>query len=191
MAELPKRRFLLRPWLRALHRDIGYTIVGLTLVYAASGLAVNHIGQWDPNFDNIDATHELGPLPGGDDEVAARVARELGIAEKPREVYRAAEDQLDVLFAHRTLHVDPRTGHISDEGQKPRLFLRVANWLHLNRGKKAWTYAADAYAVLLGFLAISGLFMIKGRKGLWHRGLIFLLIGIAVPVAYVTLSGGP
>ncbi len=32
-----------RPTLRALHRDIGYLAVGLTFVYAASGLAVNHI----------------------------------------------------------------------------------------------------------------------------------------------------
>src|SRR5262249_41637881 len=154
----------------AFHRDIGYTIVGLTLIYAVSGLALNHIGQWDPNFENIDTTHELGPLAGSDDDVAGRVARELGISEKPREVYRAADDQLAVLYAHRTLHVNPKTGHISDEGQKPRLGLRIANWLHLNRGKKAWTYAADTYAVLLIFLAVSGLFMIKGPKGLWHRG---------------------
>ena len=191
MAEMPRRRFLLRPWLRAFHRDIGYTIVGLTLIYAMSGLAVNHIGQWDPNFDNYDRTHELGPLAGDDAAVAARVAAALGIRETPREVFRAAPNQLDILYERRTLHVDPGTGHVIDEGQSPRPLLRVANWLHLNRGKKAWTYAADTYAVLLIFLAVSGLFMIKGPKGLWHRGLIFLLLGMAVPVAYVTLSGGP
>jgi hypothetical protein len=191
MAEERKRRWLWRPLLRATHRDVGYLIVGLTLIYAASGLAVNHIGQWDPNFDNYDRVHELGPLAGADAEIAARVVRALDIGETPREVYRAAEDQLDVLFAHRTLHVDPRTGHVIDEGQRPRFFLRLANWLHLNRGKKAWTYAADAYAILLGFLAVSGLFMIKGPKGLWRRGLVFLLVGMAVPVAYVAFSGGP
>ncbi len=191
MAELRKRRPLLRSLLRAVHRDVGYLLVGLTLIYAASGLAVNHIGQWDPNFEDFDRVHELGPLPGADADIAARVVRELAIKDTPREVYRASADQLDVLFDHRTLHVDPRTGHIIDEGQRPRLFLRLANWLHLNRGKNAWTYAADAYAILLGLLAVSGLFMIKGPKGLWRRGTIFLLVGMAVPIAYVTLSGGP
>ena len=52
------RRLRWRPWLRALHRDIGYLAVGLTVVYALSGLAVNHIGDWDPNFDNYEHTHQ-------------------------------------------------------------------------------------------------------------------------------------
>ncbi len=41
------------------------------------------------------------------------------------------------------------------------------------------------------FLALSGLFMIPGRKGLLGRGAIVLLLGAAVPIAYVVLSGGP
>ena len=40
-----KRHFQVRPWLRAVHRDAGYFGVGLTLVYALSGLAVNHIAD--------------------------------------------------------------------------------------------------------------------------------------------------
>ena len=191
MAELPRRRFQLRPWLRAIHRDVGYLAVGLTIIYALSGLAVNHIGQWDPSFDNFERTHELGPLAGSDAEIAATVADRLGVAGTPREIYRAAPDQLDVTYDQRTLHVNPQSGQVIDEGQEPRFFLRLANWLHLNRGKKAWTYAADTYAAALLFLACSGLFMIKGRKGLVGRGLVLVMIGIAVPVAYVTLSGGP
>jgi hypothetical protein len=186
-----KKPFLLRPWVRAIHRDMGYLAVGLTLVYALSGLAVNHIADWDPNFRNYDRTVELGPLPEGtDDEQAAGVAARLGIEGKPREVYRAG-DEVEVLYDHRSLHVDTKTGHVIDEGQKPRFLLRVANWLHLNRGKKAWTYFADAYAAGLLFLAISGLFMIPGKKGLFGRGAVFLAIGIAIPLLYVTLSHAP
>ena len=36
--------------------------------------------------------------------------------------------------------------------------------LHLNRGKKAWTYVADTYAVILLYLAVSGLFMIRAVR---------------------------
>ena len=81
------------------------------------------------------------------------------------------------------------TGHVLDEGQKPRFILRVANWLHLNRGKKAWTYFADAYAAGLLVLALSGMFMIAGRKGILGRGAVLVALGIAVPVLYVTLAG--
>jgi hypothetical protein len=181
----------LRARLRALHRDVGYLIVGLTLIYAVSGLAVNHVAEWDPNFVGYERVRELGPLPGDDAAVAAAVARALGITEKPRDVYRAAADQLDLTYADRTLHVDPQTGHIVDEGRRARPFLRVANWLHTNRGKKAWTWVADSYAGALLCAALSGLFMIKGRKGLVGRGLVLVAVGAAVPIAYLIFAGGP
>jgi hypothetical protein len=67
----------------------------------------------------------------------------------------------------------------------------VANWLHLNRGKKAWTYVADTYAGALLLLAISGMIMLPGRKGLFGRGGLLVLLGAAIPIAYVQLAGGP
>jgi hypothetical protein len=187
-----RKRFNWRPWLRALHRDAGYFIIGLTVIYALSGLAVNHIADWDPSFRQIDRTHEVkGPFPSDDRAAAQRVLDALGIKQTPNEVYRASETQLEIVFDKRTLHLDPTNGQVVEEGQEPRLFLRLANWLHLNRGKKAWTYVADTYAVILLSLAISGLFMIPGRKGLLGRGAIITAIGAAVPIAYVVLSGGP
>jgi len=187
-----KRRFLLRPWVRVLHRDVGYFIVGLTIVYALSGLAVNHIADWDPSFSQIERTHQLkGPLAGDEQTVARRALGMLGISEEPREIYRADAQRIEIVFDKRTLHLDPTSGVVHEEGQAPRLFLRLANWLHLNRGKKAWTYVADSYAVLLLLLALSGLFMIPGRKGLIGRGALIAAAGAAVPILYVVWSGGP
>ena len=187
-----RKKANLRPWLRALHRDIGYFAVGLTIVYATSGLAVNHLKDWDPNFKQVNRVHQLVmPLPSDDEAAAKRALELLGVAQPPREVYRASASQLDLVFDQRTFHVDTTSGVVHEEGQAARPLLRIANWLHLNRGKKAWTYVADSYAVFLLFLALSGLFMIPGRKGLLGRGAIVVLLGAAVPVVYVVLSGGP
>jgi hypothetical protein len=180
-----------RPWVRAIHRDMGYLALGLTLIYALSGLAVNHVADWDPNFRNTTQVVELGPLAGSDDEVSRVVLARLGIRDTPREVYRAGEASLEILFDRRTLHVDVPSGRVVDEGQKPRFLLRVANWLHLNRGKKAWTYVADTYAAGLLLLALSGIFMIPGKKGIAGRGAVLVAVGAAVPTLYVILSGGP
>ncbi|MCA8915544.1 MAG: hypothetical protein KDB90_09040, partial [Planctomycetes bacterium] len=62
--------------LRGLHRDFGFFAVGLTFIYAVSGLAVNHINDWDPSFSHFKklVTVET-PLP--EDEAAA-VAEALG-----------------------------------------------------------------------------------------------------------------
>ena len=175
-----------------MHRDIGYFAVGLTVVYALSGLAVNHIADWDPNFQQFENTYQLKTvLPKEDTAAAKAVLRELGVTEQPIDVYRATDTELAVVMEHGTYHVKTDTGAVREEGQRPRLLLRISNWLHLNRGKKAWTYIADGYAVFLLFLASSGLFMIPGRKGLLGRGAIIALVGAAVPIAYVTLSGGP
>jgi hypothetical protein len=184
------KKFQWRVWLRAIHRDVGYTAVGLTLVYAASGLAVNHVAEWDPNFRNYTRETTVAvPLPADDQELARYVGAKLDVKENPKEVYRT-DEEVEILYDHRTLHVNIATGHVLDQEQKPRFLLRVANWLHLNRGKKAWTYFADAYAAGLLFLAMSGMFMLKGRQGMIGRGAIFVTIGIAIPVLYVTLAGG-
>jgi len=33
----------------ATHRDVGYFFAGLTVLYAVSGVAVNHIDDWNPS----------------------------------------------------------------------------------------------------------------------------------------------
>jgi hypothetical protein len=188
MADVRRRRVQWRALLRAVHRDVGYTAVGLTFVYAVSGLAVNHVAQWDPNFTTTSTVREIGAALPDDDQAAKRLTMErLGIRDEPREVYREG-DELELLFEHRTLHVTVATGRVVDEEQRPRLFVRAANWLHLNRGKKGWTYFADSYAVGLLFLATSGLFMIAGKKGLLGRGVFFVAAGIAIPLVYLALA---
>jgi uncharacterized protein len=187
-----RKKLSWRPWLRAIHRDVGYIAVGLTFIYALSGLAVNHITDWsdgDPSFKTYTRTIPAGDLAGDDAAIAEALRRRLSIKQAPREIYRASPEQLEILFDKRSLHVDTAKGTVVDEGQEPRLFLRIANWLHLNRGKKAWTYAADAYAAALLFLATSGIFMIAGKKGLIGRGAFLVLAGMLIPVLYVQLAG--
>jgi hypothetical protein len=164
--------------------------VGLTFVYALSGLAVNHISDWDPNFTGYRREGRLAsPLPEGAAAVAAALAQ-LGMRETPVEVFQGP-DRLDIVLRERTLRITPSTRRVVEEGRRPRFLLRAANWLHLNRGKKAWTVLADAYAAGLLALATTGLFMLPGRQGLRGRGGLLVLLGAAVPILYVTLSGGP
>lgn len=186
------RTFAWRSWLRALHRDFGYFVVGLTFVYALSGLAVNHIADWDPNFIESERTVEFGrPLPDDDDIAAVRVRETLHLTERIDAIERITDEELELRSGQTTVTANLKSGSILVRERRPRRLLRVANWLHLNRGKKSWTVVADGYAALLLFLATSGLFMLPGRKGLLGRGGLLTLLGSAVPIAYVLLSGGP
>ncbi len=181
-----------RAWLRALHRDAGYIAVGLTFVYALSGLAINHIGQWDPNFKTVVAHRQLrAQLPRDEKAAVRQVMTELAIEETPRDGYWESDGTLQIFTDDGTIVVDPKTLVAVVADKEPRFFIRVANWLHYNRGKAAWTFIADGYAVFLLFLATSGIFMLKGKKGVIGRGGVLILLGAAVPLLYVHYSGGP
>ncbi|MBA3458259.1 MAG: hypothetical protein H0T42_34575 [Deltaproteobacteria bacterium] len=188
IASILKKRW--RGWLRAVHRDFGYLAVGFTLIYAVSGIAINHISDWDPNFTSIEKTLTITPihvdLP--DDAAVALVTAAAGTG-KPDDVFRAG-DEIRLTYSSGA-QVTVIGDTLTVQARKPRFFLRVANWLHYNRGKKAWTYMADLYAFMLLYLAISGIFMIKGRLGLRWRGAILIGLGLGVPLTYVIVSGGP
>lgn len=187
-----KRGLRVRKWSRIVHRDLGYFSVGLTFIYAASGLAVNHIADWEPNFREVKAVHQLElPLPTSDEEIARMAARVAQREEPIRESFRDGATDLEVAFDRGSLRINLNTGKVLEEGQEPRFFLRIANWLHLNRGKTAWTIIADAYALFLLTLAATGLWMLPGKKGIWGRAGIIALSGALVPTLYVVLSGGP
>ncbi len=188
-----KRALPWRRWLRAVHRDVGYLAIGLTLVYAVSGIAVNHIATWDPSFEQFTRTITVAPatLTGDDRAIAQEALAQLAIEQVPSDVYRASDTRLDITLADSTVHVNPQVGTIAEEGQRARPILRSINWLHLNRGKQAWTLFSDVFAGGLVFLALSGLFMLRGRQGvLGWRGL-YVVAGAAVPIGYLIASGGP
>jgi uncharacterized protein len=162
------------------------------VIYAVSGLAIDHIADWDPNFDVRERVATITPVAAtaADAEAAAQVAAAAGTpAPRPDEIYRAG-DEVRIAYADGA-QVTAVGAQVTVQARTPRFFLRVANWLHYNRGKQAWTYAADVFAVMLLYLAISGIFMIKGRLGFHWRGAAMISLGIAVPVAYVVVSGGP
>jgi uncharacterized protein len=180
-----------RAWLRAIHRDIGYLAVGFTVLYALSGIAMNHIDDWDPNFHASEKTFAIAPIPDdlSDAEASRRIADAAGLTGKLDDVFRAG-DEVRLTYASGS-KVTAIGSTVTVQLRRDRLFFRVADWLHATRGKQAWKFIADAYAALLLYLAVSGIFMIKGRLGLRWRGATLIVVGLAAPIGYIVLSGGP
>ncbi len=170
------------------NRDVGYFFAGLTVIYAISGIAVNHIEDWNPNYvirtDNV----TLGELPtGGNDVIAAAVLQRMQISETPESVVRMSPGQLRIFLDRRTLTVTVPSGEVVDERARRRFAFFELNYLHLNHGKGFWTWFADLYAAGLIVLACTGIFIITGKKGLGGRGRWLLLAGLAIPVVYLIL----
>jgi hypothetical protein len=172
----------------ATHRDVGYFFAGLTVLYAISGIAVNHIDDWNPNYVIRTERIELGELPPGDNAALTGVVlSRMGISEAPESVVRMAPDELRIFLHQRTLTVTVPTGEVSDEHARRRIAFFELNYLHLNHGKGFWTWFADLYAVGLVVLACTGIFIISGKKGLGGRGRWLLLAGLSIPLVYLVL----
>ena len=186
MTEQPSRTSLpWRRWNAALHRDLGYLAVGLTLVYALSGLAVNHMADWNPIYRKTTEVRRLGAFDKEQsEEILVGQARERLALGVPKASHQLDAETLKLIYPGRTVCVDLPSGNATLEGLEPRPGLYAINRLHLNAPKGAWTWIADGYAVILAFLALSGLFLLRGRKGLLGRGKWFVAAGVLVPVAY-------
>jgi hypothetical protein len=179
----------LRKLIIATHRDLGYFFAGMTVLYAISGVAVNHIEDWNPNYVMRTEIHEVGEIREADPNAAAGLVLErLLVDEEPTAVVRTAPTQLKVFLDQRTLTVELPGGRVEDERVRRRYVFYELNFLHLNHGKGVWTWIADVYAVGLGILALTGIFIISGKKGLGGRGRWLLLAGILVPLVYLVLA---
>jgi hypothetical protein len=180
-----------RKWNNIIHRDVGYLCVALTVIYAVSGIAVNHIGDWNPNFKVIALESNIGPVVTADPdspEALRDILARIGEAGVVRTTFRSDPDSLQVFMDDGSVvYVELSSGGVLLESVQSRIFLREANFLHLNHARKLWTYAADIYAAALLLLAITGLFVIKGKKGITGRGAWLTGAGILIPVVFLLL----
>jgi hypothetical protein len=179
-----------RRWNNVLHRDLGYLCAGLTLIYVVSGVAVNHLGDWNPNYRIERSERRIAPvaLPDHADRAAvAAILTSLDLPPAYRATFRPDSAILRIFLDEGIVDLEPTTGRATIELAQHRVLLGAANALHLNTPKRLWTWVADLYAVSLGLLAITGLFVLKGKKGITGRGAWLTALGVAVPVVFLWL----
>jgi hypothetical protein len=167
-----------------LHRDVGYLAVGLTLAYGISGIAVNHRADWNPNYRISREFTKIAPVAetGAPERIAA-VTDRLRLEGAPVSTFQPDPQTLQLFYKAKVVHVDLPTGTVMIESTVPRRVLYEMNQLHLNGPKRAWTYVADLYALALILLAVSGLFVLKGRLGITGRGGWLTAAGVLIPAA--------
>jgi hypothetical protein len=173
---------------RTLHRDIGYLCIGLTIVFAVSGIALNHIGDWNPNYivERVEKPF-LGKNTQSDEQLNTALLSLFPFKDAIKASYWESVQQYKVFFkAGGTLTANFSKQTAVYEHITERAVFKQFNTLHLNEAKKGWIIFSDIYAGLLIFLAISSLFMVKGKYSPWRlkRGwLVFL--GGAIPLVYM------
>ena len=176
-----------RKWNNLLHRDMGYFFVGLTIIYGLSGIALNHMDDWDPNYiiDHRELQLTGWPPKVIDKSGIGAILTENDIDEPIKNFYTPSPGQLKVFLKNGSITVNTQSGVALLELVKKRPVFFESNYLHYNHAKGWWTWAADIFAGGLIFLALTGLFMVPGKNSFWRRGVWFFLVGIIIPLILI------
>ncbi|MBL6990519.1 MAG: PepSY-associated TM helix domain-containing protein [Bacteriovoracaceae bacterium] len=180
MSKLTKKLYL---WNRKLHREIGYLCVGLTVVFAVSGFALNHIHDWNSNYKRSFRSLNLPPLPQDfnlDKVTAKHLLKTLKIDGTVKTIHAQSPQVTKLFLENKVITIDLANKEALVEKTSQRFLLKDFNDLHLNTPRYIWTYISDIYAVCLLFLALSGLFMVKGKHSPLKKGAISTSIGLLI-----------
>jgi hypothetical protein len=229
---------------RILHRDIGYFFFGMSIIYGISGIALNHIDDWDPSYQirneetriepsllqpgltsRGDLTGEPGLTkeggltreggltgkpgltsrggltgepgltkaggltgePGLTREEAISILQAVNVSNRYKSHYFPAPKTLKIFVEGGSVIFNMITGEGIIEIVSRRPVFYQFNFLHYNNPKFLWTWFADIYGAGLVIMALTGFWMIQGKRGFYGRGKWYVIAGILIPVLFLLL----
>jgi hypothetical protein len=181
--------FKWRKWNRVIHRDFGYIFFAMTVIYSLSGIAINHLNDWNPNYVITYRDFDAGfsDMSGQIDKAAVmNLLKQLGEEKNYKKHYFPRNNQLKVFLDGGNVIVNLDSGSGTIEKIKRRPIFHPMNYLHYNPGKW-WTLFSDIFAGALILIAITGLFILKGKNGITRRGAVLTILGIVLPLIYLIL----
>lgn len=174
---------------RAIHRDVGYFCSSLILAYCISGLALNHVDDWNPDF-----IIQRDTIHFAENWTKEQVTpKEILLLSKPvgRTSYKVYDfptpDQVKIYYDQASLHVYLNDHWGLYEHIRRRPIFYQTNVLHRN-SVHGWKWASDVFAILLILLNLTGVIILKGKYGITGRGKWFILLGLIPPIVVLILQ---
>ncbi len=180
-----------RKWNNILHRDLGYIFFGMTVIYSLSGIALNHRADFNPNY-SLTHTEVQWDQRYSEGELVPKAAvlellEQTDLAGEYKMHYQPLPDAMRVfLKSGGTLDVNLATGHGLIEKLEKRPLLFEVNFLHYNP-QRLWTWFSDLFCVALILICITGLFVLRGKKGITGRGAWLTGVGLVVPLVFLMM----
>ncbi len=183
----------LRKWSRILHRDIGFFFIGTTLIYALSGIALNHLNDWNPNYsvelEKFQTEISLEKNTAINKNIDL-LLEEIGTNIAYKKHYYPESDLIKIfLNGGSSVLVDLETGNGQAEFLRKRPMFYEVNYLHYNPNDW-WKWFSDIYAGALILFAITSFFMVRGKRGIKGTGGIYTALGIIIPLVFLFIALG-
>lgn len=171
-------------WMRIIHRDLGFLMVGVCLIYGISGFLLNHLDGKDPAYKTQEGTILLDKNLSQEDIPSAWADTKLPRIKK---ILPADETHYKIMLDGGIAAYNASTGVVDYETFRKNPFIYWINKLHYNK-VDGWSIVADIFACSLIFLAISGLFMVRGKHSIRRRGKWYLIAGLLIPILYILFA---
>lgn len=154
--------------MRILHRDIGFLMIGLTLVYGVSGIILLYR---DTDLFTIDKEYVEMIKPH-------MPADELGEALELRRL-RVIEERNDTIYFNYGYYCQSTGEAVYTINTYPD-FVWTINSFHKLKSRFTSHWFATVYGVMLLFLALSSLWMYKPSSKKFKRGIVLTAIGLVL-----------
>lgn len=186
--------------MRSLHRDLGYFVIGLTLIYTITGfiLSGRDLGWMEQTYiyeqnlsQNISKDEFIKKLKKTmkNTEIVTDIhpaIMKYSIKKiKSFEFKKEEENVLYFKYKANIIKYNKISGDMIFEIHSYPGFLKKFITAHKSKQKDVWFYLAIMYSIILSFLAISAMFMVKGKYSFPRRGVFIMLSGIALVIAFL------
>lgn len=174
---------------RNTHRDLAYFFLGLIIAFSISGIFLNHRQSWHPRRYSY-SSHEIS-IPALSDK--AQVTEEFISAftsaqhiEDNLRRFSVEDNKLKISYTMHDVQIDITTGRGRIETYKTTPLLGQMTQLHLDTSKW-WIYYSDIFGIAMVTIAITGMFIEKGRNSFRSRGWWLALLGLIFPLIFLFL----
>jgi len=163
-------------YMRNLHRDIGFFVIGLTIVFSLSGIILVYR---DLDFMVYDKQVEEKLSPNIE---LSEISKTLHIRN-----LKATKTEGETIFFQDGFY-NKSTGIVSYKTKEVYFPFNEFITLHMTMSKNLTHWLVTSYGVLLLFLAISSFWMIKKGKSSFRRAIFLIVAGFIFTIIVLLLN---
>lgn len=171
----PKQRKSFSQYVRILHRDLGFIAIGLTIVYALSGIVLI--------YRNIDLLVFPKTI---EQQLAPNLSADKLGEELHQRNFKVTKTEGDTIFFKNGSY-SSTTGEVIYIENSLIFPLNKFSELHKTNARGNVHWVTTIYGVILLFLAISSFWMFNPKSKLFKRGIYLSIGGILLTIILLML----
>ena len=171
-----KRKFNIHKTMRALHRDVGFLLIGMAIIYSLSGITMIYRDK-----GVFDVTNEYAEVLD-----PALKLQQVGQEIEKKNLKEVSADGAMLHFKQGTKTTgkyNSQTGETQWTAKEPPFVIKQFQKLHKAGSKDAQHWFSVIFGVLFLFLGISSFWMFKPGTRLFNRGVVLAILGIIGAIA--------